>query len=606
MARFWTGLAVSAVCLAVLAGTASPAQAADGDPVAQIQDGTASTGMKAAFDEWVKCGSVPAGAAVGYAAMSLSRRAAIARLGFQAAAAAGAGPATGAAIGAGSIGTGIVVAGIAAWAIHKHFAEGDCIMETWLDSRALGKDALYNLDLLPGPFGNVDSRDWLGVGWQHRIGVGTTNCPSALGTTDCYVFTAKPILNVCCTFGYGGNWSPLKPGAGVVAKLDGSGFMWKSALYSQCVAGGFAYCSFGQDPATYPSGPADTIDQLVYAHTQTVERLMDENPDVVQVPISDGFGIAPQYAYYLPTDQMHDSLIPTTSDDTFPGSPDFDTDFDHPAAFGQTDRLDALAPYDDDWSRGVINWLLDPESYPDPGDPPAVEDDPAEGETATITLPKPELQETFAHYRARLREEGWLGVATQLVLSEDLGDPEQGPNTVVRITGDYLGTVHRRLWPGTDPLVRPHEAITFRVNPAGYTPVDPTEDPAEGGTPAPVDTSSCDFTEVGAVDVSPVTELDYGDKFPFGVFTWALGIVGLFDVTPDAPHWVITSLGPDDWSADWNLDLEPFSPYMATMRTVLAWVMWVGAIWFLATTFLGFRATGNPGDAVDGYLDELI
>ena len=47
------------------------------------------------------------------------------------------------------------------------------------------------------------------------------------------------------------------------------------------------------------------------------------------------------------------------------------------------------------------------------------------------------------------------------------------------------------------------------------------------------------------------------------------------------------------------VDLEVLDPYMAIIRTILTWCIWIGGLWWFGSRLLGFRETGDPGQAVD-------
>jgi hypothetical protein len=45
--------------------------------------------------------------------------------------------------------------------------------------------------------------------------------------------------------------------------------------------------------------------------------------------------------------------------------------------------------------------------------------------------------------------------------------------------------------------------------------------------------------------------------------------------------------------------LEPFNDYMALIRTMISWALWIGAVWFIGTRMLGFTAGGDLSEAAD-------
>jgi hypothetical protein len=102
-----------------------------------------------------------------------------------------------------------------------------------------------------------------------------------------------------------------------------------------------------------------------------------------------------------------------------------------------------------------------------------------------------------------------------------------------------------------------------------------------------------------------------GNKFPFGVFAYAAGIIGDFNVAPTAPDFSLRAkaTGTNGINLDAPYDVNLGGPrmtsldtYMGYWRDLLSFAMWVGAIWLLATKLLGFSTGGDPGGAVDEVL----
>lgn len=199
-------------------------------------------------------------------------------------------------------------------------------------------------------------------------------------------------------------------------------------------------------------------------------------------------------------------------------------------------------------------------------------------------LPGPE-GETYTQYVTRLQELGYIGTATLEELSENLGDPERGP-------GDAVTTAPH---PGT--RIRVGDPVIVRVNPPSW-PEPPGAPGGGGGGP------SCNCP-TNALNLDPITSQSYGDSFPFGVFTMAAGIIGAFNVSPDAPSWTFDLSNVHLTEGDYAVDLQAFDPYMAIIRTLISWVLWIGAIWWLGTRLLGFKAGGDPQEAVDDALPEI-
>jgi hypothetical protein len=101
---------------------------------------------------------------------------------------------------------------------------------------------------------------------------------------------------------------------------------------------------------------------------------------------------------------------------------------------------------------------------------------------------------------------------------------------------------------------------------------------------------------VPAVNFAPLTSLPCSESFPCGVFTWLATTLSIFNVGADAPI-----IAPHVPAVDlaYTVDLEPFSPYMAMIRTLVSWVLWIGAIWYVGTRLLGFTAGGDVSEAAD-------
>jgi hypothetical protein len=110
----------------------------------------------------------------------------------------------------------------------------------------------------------------------------------------------------------------------------------------------------------------------------------------------------------------------------------------------------------------------------------------------------------------------------------------------------------------------------------------------------------------GSIDFSPITDLDPGCKFPYGLFCYAQDVTGWFDVSPDAPEFTFTINGGEigghaiAGGGGYDVDLGDtgLDGYMAIWRTLLSIALWVGAVWMLASRLLGLNL-GDPGEAVD-------
>lgn len=217
-----------------------------------------------------------------------------------------------------------------------------------------------------------------------------------------------------------------------------------------------------------------------------------------------------------------------------------------------------------------------------------------------ISLPQPQLEETYIAYRARLRDAGFLGTITE---TEGSLDTDFNPSEVQRLditrpdglvrTGSpvLLGDP----WPDPAPRYNPHDDIEITYNPTDAPPRDVGDPEPTGLAPPGSGGGSCDCP---ALDFSPLSDLDAGDVFPFGVFVYAADILDQFDADPEAPSWAFAMPDLDGHEIpDFEIDLDFFSDYMATIRTIISVVLWIGAVWWFATRLLGINMGDNPAEA---------
>jgi hypothetical protein len=141
-----------------------------------------------------------------------------------------------------------------------------------------------------------------------------------------------------------------------------------------------------------------------------------------------------------------------------------------------------------------------------------------------FTLPEPEQDETASDYRERLRALGWTGVLTVNpdTTTYPIGSPaaELDPEAVTRVqvgatTANAYDTVSGAdVWPDNPPSITATDAaIVVQAIP--------------GTRSGPC--GSC------AIDWTPIESIDYGAKFPFGVFGYINGVFGSVDSTPSCP-----------------------------------------------------------------------
>jgi hypothetical protein len=212
--------------------------------------------------------------------------------------------------------------------------------------------------------------------------------------------------------------------------------------------------------------------------------------------------------------------------------------------------------------------------------------------TLPVIIPFPLPWETGTQYAGRLTR---LGVPSSITIETLTATPlTVGPGEV-----DPSG-----ITPQTGTTVDPTTTtVTVPVgnSAAPYPPGDPTAPPIGGGLPS----SGCNCP---GLDLTPLTSLSVGGKFPFGIFAYAAAMIGQFDVTAHAPDFNIATAAPSGYTVS-HYDVNLGDPtrmgwldtYMGYWRTLLSIVLWVGAIWLVGSRFLGIE-TGDPGGATDELL----
>jgi hypothetical protein len=193
---------------------------------------------------------------------------------------------------------------------------------------------------------------------------------------------------------------------------------------------------------------------------------------------------------------------------------------------------------------------------------------------------------------------------TCVLVPLNVPDPLHGPSEVTHVS---LQPGSRQA-PGTTVTVQANP-VTASGDPVPYPPGDPNDPGTSTPPPSPIipipgggGTCNCP-----AFDFTPLTGLALGSKFPFGVFAYASGIIGEFNVEPHAPDFAFTapSLGGNATGAyDVNLGSPRmvsagFDQYMGWWRTLLSFAMWIGAIYWVGTRLIGFGAAGDPAAAMD-------
>jgi len=212
------------------------------------------------------------------------------------------------------------------------------------------------------------------------------------------------------------------------------------------------------------------------------------------------------------------------------------------------------------------------------------------GQSFLLLQPLP--NETYIEYYRRLVNEGYLGTYTNSV--ESVALPGYGPTAITRVTfNDGYGntqTLDPLNWPTTNPSLSPNVAIAVRENPSTAAPA-PT---SPGTTPAGVlqvqDTSTGPGNAVGTIDWSPLENINFGSKFPFGFFTWIGNFFGSIPTSGTCPTLSIgkpASLGggtqdisfcSTTWETTWR------SPIFLVLEALMT----LAGVIFLSQRILGF------------------
>lgn len=188
------------------------------------------------------------------------------------------------------------------------------------------------------------------------------------------------------------------------------------------------------------------------------------------------------------------------------------------------------------------------ETNPDSGGMPAV-------------IPDPEDHETYSHYIARLNP---ALDPTRETVSDANEDASAGPDAVLQVSPE----------PGT------------RADPATTTAVEVQTNPHDAPV-VPLESSGCDAS-VGSIDFSPLNR-GLGNRFPFGLFTWAADWLSEWPDGEEAPSWTLPIVPGGVFGGEGvhlHLAFGWLEPYIEPIRIVMLLATFVGIIWFLATAAL--------------------
>jgi hypothetical protein len=205
--------------------------------------------------------------------------------------------------------------------------------------------------------------------------------------------------------------------------------------------------------------------------------------------------------------------------------------------------------------------------------------------------------EVATDWATRLIASGYTGTITYVTVDPNAIDASAGPGVETFPIIDTTTNVD--VQPGD--RIEPGDNITVYRNPDDTPPVSTSG----GGT-------TCDCPPL---DFTPLTGMGLGSKFPFGIFTYAAGIIGDFNVTAHAPDFNLraqaTGVNGHNLDAGYDVNLgdtaanrvgTQLNTYMGWWRDLLSFAMWVGALYWIGAKLLGFNGAGDPGGSVDEVL----
>lgn len=262
-----------------------------------------------------------------------------------------------------------------------------------------------------------------------------------------------------------------------------------------------------------------------------------------------------------------------------------------------------------------VNCILAPADYVCPTSP----SDPG-APTKDFLILRPQTGETYDQYANRLRANGWLGNITFLddqgysTSPYPAGSPALAlqPGTVTAVgVGVTLPlsypiydptTGKPAPWPSTIPTIANSTTTTIAVQrvPAGYSPPPPDNgqgtSPGSGGTtPTPGGGCKCP-----PINFKPLENINYGGKFPFGLFTWLASNLSAFGGTSVAPDIALTA-PPGSYVSGQDLNFADantgFGAFRSVEYPIVEFLISLGCIWFLANKILGIG--GGSGESDD-------
>lgn len=192
---------------------------------------------------------------------------------------------------------------------------------------------------------------------------------------------------------------------------------------------------------------------------------------------------------------------------------------------------------------------------------------------------------------------------TYTPLTPENSNPELGPDAPYRIRIGFplptpvtvlvpqpgAGPGPQRV-PTPEPGEDPTEVEIFTNDPDAPPATGPPSDP-QGGIPGGGDGCDCP-----PFNLAPITDIEYGDKFPFGFPGWAMSMLdGSDDVCP------AFTINPPPQLSDEPIDIslcneEWENTYQAPVFLLLKFLMTLGAVWFICMRILGLGSTASEDD----------
>lgn len=222
-----------------------------------------------------------------------------------------------------------------------------------------------------------------------------------------------------------------------------------------------------------------------------------------------------------------------------------------------------------------------------------------------IYLPQPLPGELYQDYLDRLAARTWTGAIT--TTDDPMSYPANSPAA--------------QLAPGSVTSVTVSGTTVALYDPATGAPVPWPEPPpkvATATTPISVEKVPASWSGSGGVPAVTVPSLSASpcDKFPFGVFCWAETNVHTLLTAPTVCPNVSMTIPAQDagafgysyhmaaYSFGWDFcTTTVFDGYIDTVRTVLAYLVWLGGIFYLGSRLLSIRGapdTSGSGTELEG------